>query len=49
MTYALLAGDVTGHWDWRAAGVQASAEDDLRVLLASGPSFRLWSGMAIRT
>ena len=41
MTYALLAGDVTGHWDWQGGRVQASAEDDLRVLLAYGPSFRL--------
>ena len=41
MTYALLAGDVTGHWDWQGGRVQASAEDDLRVLLAFSPSFRL--------
>jgi len=41
MTYALLAGDVTGHWDWQGGRLQASAEDDLRVLLAFGPSFRL--------
>jgi carboxypeptidase C (cathepsin A) len=41
MTYALLSGDVTGHWDWQGGRVQASAEDDLRVLLAYGPSFRL--------
>jgi carboxypeptidase C (cathepsin A) len=41
MTYALLAGDVTGRWDWQGGRVQASAEDDLRVLLAYGPSFRL--------
>jgi carboxypeptidase C (cathepsin A) len=41
MTYALLASDVTGHWDWQGGRVQASAEDDLRVLLAYGPSFRL--------
>jgi carboxypeptidase C (cathepsin A) len=41
MTYALLAGDVTSHWDWQGGRVQASAEDDLRVLLAFGPSFRL--------
>ena len=37
MTYALLASDVTGHWDWQGGRVQASAEDDLRVLLAFGP------------
>ncbi|MGB6557193.1 MAG: carboxypeptidase, partial [Pseudolabrys sp.] len=41
MTYALLAGDVTGRWDWQGGRLQASAEDDLRVLLAYGPSFRL--------
>ncbi len=41
MTYALLAGDVTGHWDWQGGRLQASAEDDLRTLLAFGPSFRL--------
>jgi carboxypeptidase C (cathepsin A) len=41
MTYALLAGDVTNHWDWQGGRAQASAEDDLRVLLAFGPSFRL--------
>lgn len=41
MTYSLLAGDVTNHWDWQGGRVQASTEDDLRVLLAFGPSFRL--------
>lgn len=41
MTYALLAGDVTSRWDWQGGRVQSSAEDDLRVLLAYGPSFRL--------
>jgi carboxypeptidase C (cathepsin A) len=41
MTYALLASDVTGHWDWQGGRVQVSADDDLRVLLAYGPSFRL--------
>jgi len=41
MTYALLAGDVTGHWDWQGGRIQASVDDDLRVLLAYGPSFRL--------
>ncbi len=41
MTYALLAGDVTGNWDWKGGRLQAGAEDDLRVLLAFGPSFRL--------
>src|SRR5665213_400201 len=41
MTYALLANDVTGHWDWQGGRMQASAEDDLRTLLAFNPSFRL--------
>jgi len=41
ITYTLLAGDVTNHWDWQGGRGQASAEDDLRVLLAFGPSFRL--------
>jgi carboxypeptidase C (cathepsin A) len=41
MTYALLAGDVTNHWDWQGSRGQASIEDDLRVLLAYGPSFRV--------
>ena len=41
MTYALLAGDATRQWDWQGGRLQASAEDDLRTLLAFGPSFRL--------
>jgi carboxypeptidase C (cathepsin A) len=41
MTYSLLAGDVTSGWDWKGGRLQASSEDDLRVLLAFGPSFRL--------
>jgi carboxypeptidase C (cathepsin A) len=41
MTYALLAGDVTRHWDWQGGRLQASVGDDLRTLLAFGPSFRL--------
>jgi carboxypeptidase C (cathepsin A) len=41
MTYQLLANDVTRHWDWRGGRVQASVEDELRVLLAFTPSFRL--------
>jgi carboxypeptidase C (cathepsin A) len=39
MTYTLLAGDV--QWDWQNGRVQASAEDDLRTLLAYDSSFRL--------
>jgi carboxypeptidase C (cathepsin A) len=41
MTYALLASDVTSGWDWKGGRLQASAEDDLRTLLAFSPSFRL--------
>ena len=41
MTYALLANDITSHWDWQGGRLQASAEDDLRTLLAFSPSFRL--------
>jgi carboxypeptidase C (cathepsin A) len=41
MTYQLLASDVTRHWDWKGGRVQASVEDDLRVLLSFDPSFRL--------
>jgi carboxypeptidase C (cathepsin A) len=38
ITYSLLA-DV--QWDWKGGRTQASSEDDLRTLLAFGPSFRL--------
>jgi len=41
MTYSLLSSQVTGGWDWHGGRLQASAEDDLRTLLAFGPSFRL--------
>jgi carboxypeptidase C (cathepsin A) len=41
MTYSLLANDVTGGWDWKSGRYQASSEDDLRVLLAFSPSFKL--------
>ena len=41
MTYALLPGDVTSHWDWQGGRLQASVEDDLRTLLAFDPTFRL--------
>jgi carboxypeptidase C (cathepsin A) len=41
MTYILLASDVAGKWDWGRAGRgNASIADDLRELLALGPSFR---------
>ena len=41
MTYALLASDVTRGWDWQGHRATLSVEDDLRVLLAFGRSFRL--------
>ena len=41
MTYTLLANDIAGNWDWRGGRLQASSEEDLRVLLAFGSSFRL--------
>ena len=41
ITYALLASDVTSNWDWKGGRLQASSEEDLRVLLAFSPSFRL--------
>ncbi len=41
MTYVLLAPDASRHWDWEHGRLQASVEDDLRVLLAFDPSFRL--------
>ncbi len=41
MTYALLPGEVTGGWEWKGGRFQAGVEEDLRVLLAFSPSFRL--------
>ncbi|MCF8475699.1 MAG: carboxypeptidase [Pseudolabrys sp.] len=41
MTYALLANDVTRGWEWHGGRFQASAEGDIRTLLAFSPSFRL--------
>ena len=43
MTYILLAGDVSGKWDWGEGTARNSAgiSDDLRELLALSPSFRL--------
>jgi carboxypeptidase C (cathepsin A) len=41
MTYNLLAADISGKWDWEQGHGQASVSDDLRVLLALTPSFRL--------
>jgi carboxypeptidase C (cathepsin A) len=41
MSYALLASDIAGRWDWQLGHGPASVIDDLRVLLALTPSFRL--------
>ena len=41
MSYLLLAGEIAGKWDWEQGHVGASVTDDLRVLLAFTPSFRL--------
>jgi carboxypeptidase C (cathepsin A) len=41
MTYVLLAGDVSGKWDWEGGRGGASVSDDVRELLAINPSFRL--------
>lgn len=43
MTYTLLANDISGKWEWREGGGRStpSASDDLRILLAFNPSFRL--------
>ena len=41
MTYALLASDVTGRWDWQGGRAQAGVDSELRVLLSFSPSFRL--------
>ena len=41
MTYNLLASEISGRWDWERGHGQPSATDDLRVLLALTPSFRL--------
>jgi carboxypeptidase C (cathepsin A) len=41
MTYNLLASDISGRWDWEQGQRQPSVADDLRILLALTPSFRL--------
>jgi carboxypeptidase C (cathepsin A) len=41
VTYALLASGVSGQWDWGSRRSSASVSDDLRVLLAFDPAFRL--------
>ncbi len=41
MSYELLDGGIANKWDWGDGRAQASVTDDLRVLLALSPSFRL--------
>jgi carboxypeptidase C (cathepsin A) len=42
MSYVLLSGETSGNWNWREGGrSEPSASDDLRILLAFNPSFRL--------
>jgi carboxypeptidase C (cathepsin A) len=43
MTYTLLSGEVSGRWNWGEDGGRSAvgASDDLRVLLALEPRFRL--------
>jgi carboxypeptidase C (cathepsin A) len=41
MTYNLLASEINGKWDWGDGRLPPSVSDDLRVLLALTPSFRL--------
>ena len=42
ITYVLLSTETNGNWNWREGGRgEPSASDDLRILLAYNPSFRL--------
>jgi len=42
LTYVLVSGDTRGHWNWRDGDRgEPSVSDDLRILLAFNPSFRL--------
>ena len=41
ITYVLLAKDAARQWDWEGSRSLISAEDDLRVLFAFDPTFRL--------
>jgi carboxypeptidase C (cathepsin A) len=41
MTYVLLAGDVSGKWDWEGGRANASVSEDMREMLAVEPTFRL--------
>jgi carboxypeptidase C (cathepsin A) len=48
MTYNLLAGDISGHWDWGGSGRgDAGVDSDLRVLLSFSPKFRLLIGSGL--
>ncbi len=41
ITYILLNGEISGRWEWGGGRSQPGVSDDLRVLLAFDPSFRL--------
>jgi carboxypeptidase C (cathepsin A) len=41
ITYTLLASDISGNWDWGSRRSPPGVSNDLRVLLAFDPSFRL--------
>jgi carboxypeptidase C (cathepsin A) len=41
ITYALLASNISGQWDWGSRRAPPGVSNDLRVLLAFDPSFRL--------
>jgi carboxypeptidase C (cathepsin A) len=42
MTFNLLAGDISGKWNWEGGGrAGANVVDDLRTLMSLTPSFRL--------
>jgi len=42
ITYVLLSGEASGNWNWREGGRgEPSVSEDLRILLAFNPSFRL--------
>lgn len=41
ITYVLIASDIAGNWDWGSRRSSPGVSNDLRVLLAFDPSFRL--------